>query len=116
MSAHKFASSSYVDDDPRLAAREAARELRQKLGGTPDWVVVFFSYEFPAADVLQGLYSVLPAQVQLVGCSSYAEIDTSEALTRSVSLLGARAPALTFSSVALTPQGRSSFELGQALG
>jgi len=116
MSAHRFASTSYVDDDPRAAAREAAAELRRQLGGPPDWVVVFFSSEMAPEAVVAGLYEVLPAAVKLVGCSSYAEIDSSEALTRSVSLLGGRSPALEVMTVALLPEGRPSFAVGQALG
>ena len=115
MAAAKFASVSYVDDDPREAASEAVRELRHQLGGTPDWVLAFFSADLDPQQVADGLAGSLPSEVPVVGCSSYAEIDSSEALTRSVALLGARASGLTVQAAALTPDGRSPFELGRKL-
>lgn len=112
----RIISVSSVDDDGAIAAADAARELCRELGGIPDWVLCFFSAELQPAAVLRGLAQKLPESVPLVGCSSYAEIDSNEAMTRSVVLLGARDSGLVAHPVALPVAGRSSFDLGLALG
>jgi hypothetical protein len=116
MKTRPFASVSYVDDDPENAAREAVLELRRQLGGQPDWVLAFFSADLDPALVQKGLARSLPPEVVLVGCSSYAEIDSAEALTRSVTLLGCRSASCKAQAASLPADGRSPRELGRALG
>ena len=112
----RIVSVSCVDEDGARAAADATRELFRELGGTPDWVLCFFSAELDPESVRSGLFQRLPASVPLVGCSCYAEIDSQEAMTRSVVLLGARNSGLVAHTAALPAAGRSSFELGQSLG
>ena len=108
----RIASFSSVDEDGATAAADAARELCRQLGGVPDWVIGFFSAELKAEDVARGLSTRLPESVPLIGCSSYAEIDSQEAMTRSVVLLGGRASGLTAHTVSLRAEGQSSEQLG----
>ena len=112
----QIASVSSVDEDGEAAAADAARQLCRQLGGVPDWALCFFSAELNADAVLRGLGTRLPKTMPLVGCSSYAEIDSQEAMTRSVVLLGARNSGVAAHPVALRVEGRSSSQLGQALG
>lgn len=112
----KIASFSSVDEDGAVAAADAARELCRQLGGVPDWAICFFSAELNPEDVVSGLATRLPDSVPLIGCSSYAEIDSQEAMTSSVVLLGARGSGVAAHTVALRADGQSSLQLGQSLG
>ena len=112
----KFVSVSSVDDDGAAAASDAAHQLVRQLGGRPDWVLTFFSAEFAPEAVVRGLARKIPADVPLVGCSSFAEVDGAEAMTRSVVLLGARNSGLVAHPFSLPADGRTSFELGQEVG
>ena len=84
----KAVTVSIVHDDPTRAGVDAAQELLDELGRAPDLVLLFASAALAPQAVLDGLYSVLPATVRLIGCSSYAEINNDEALTHSVTAMG----------------------------
>lgn len=105
---------SVVHDDPFAAAQEAADELLDALGSPPDIVLSFFSAEFAPEPIIDGFYSRLPEKSRLVGCSSYAEINSEEALTRSVTALGLRLPGITYHPFFIRPTGMTSFEAGRA--
>jgi hypothetical protein len=79
---------SIVHEDPARAGADVAQELLDELGRAPDLVLLFASAALAPQPVLDGFYSVLPASVRLLGCSSYAEINNEEALTHSVTAMG----------------------------
>jgi len=112
----KAFSVSIVHDDARAAAEEAADELIEGLGSSPDLVLVFFSAEFKADDVIAGLQARLPSTTDVVGCSSFAEVSQDEAVTRSVTALGLRLPGVQWQTFARSPDGRSSYAIGQSVG
>lgn len=108
------ATVSIVSDDAHEAAKEAAFELKDRLGRTPDVVLVFFSAEFAAADIRNGLWSELPESTAVIGCSSYAELGPDGALTHSVTALGLCIPGYRV-QVLSVPGGSDSYELGRQL-
>jgi hypothetical protein len=79
---------SIVHPDPSRAGADVAQELLDELGRAPDLVLLFASAALAPQAVLDGFYSVMPAAVRLIGCSSYAEINSEEALTHSVTAMG----------------------------
>jgi len=81
---------SIVHPDPSRAGADVAQELLDELGRAPDLVLLFASAALAPQAVLDGFYSVMPAAVRLIGCSSYAEINSEEALTHSVTAMGFR--------------------------
>lgn len=81
---------SIVHDDPARAGADVAQELLDELGRAPDVVLMFVSAALAPQAVLDGFYSVMPAAVRVVGCSSFAEINSEEALTHSVTAMGLR--------------------------
>ncbi|HMY56814.1 MAG TPA: FIST N-terminal domain-containing protein [Pseudomonadota bacterium] len=108
------ATVSIAGDDAHEAAKEAAFELKDRLGCTPDVVMVFFSAEFAAAEIRNGLWSELPSTTQVLGCSSFAEIGPDGALTHSVTALGLVLPGYR-ASVLSVAGGSDSYELGKQL-
>lgn len=83
-------SASIVDPDPASAGRTVAAELLDELGGPPELVLAFVSSRLDPAKALEGLTSRLPASVKIAGCSSFAEINSEEALEGSVTAMGFR--------------------------
>lgn len=83
-------SASIVDPDPASAGRTVAAELLDELGGPPELVLAFVSSRLDPAKALEGLVSRLPASVKIAGCSSFAEINSEEALEGSVTAMGFR--------------------------
>lgn len=84
----KAVTVSIVHSDPAHAGIDVAQELLDELGRAPDLVLLFASAALAPQAVLDGFYSVMPAEVRLIGCSSYAEINSEEALTHSVTAMG----------------------------
>jgi hypothetical protein len=80
-------TASIVHHDPCEAGRELAEELLQQLGGPPALALLFVSTQLDPAKVLAGLRELLPT-TRVVGCSSYAEINSSEALSGSATAMG----------------------------
>lgn len=87
-------TASIVHDDAYTAGRETATELLDRLGQTPDVVLVFASAAHDPAAVLEGMWSRLPASVRLLGCTSFAEIGDDGAVVESVTAM-----ALSFDTV-----------------
>lgn len=58
-----------------------------RLRGDPDVVIVFASSQHDPVQVLDGLWTVLPSQTQLIGCSSHSEISSEQALSGSVTAM-----------------------------
>lgn len=112
--ANRTATVSIVNDDPKAAAQEAIHELIDQLGGIPSVVVVFFSADFSAQAVLDGIYSELPTTSVVVGCSSFAELGPDGALTHSVTALGLQLPGYQVRALS-TQGGADSFAIGQRL-
>lgn len=110
----RIATVSIVHDDPRIAAKDAAFELKDQLGCAPDVLLVFFSADFPAAEVRDGLWSELPNTTTVLGCSSFAEIGPDGALTHSVTALGLCLPNHRIKALKV-PGGRDAFEQGRLL-
>jgi len=106
---------SIIHDDPRMAGREVAAELADRLGAAPDLVLLFASATYDAEAVLGGLRERLPATSSIVGCSSYAEINGEEALTGSVTAMGLRLDALRFKTALVDDASAGSFAVGAAL-
>lgn len=86
----RAATVSIVHTDALVAGREVAEELTLELDGPPEAVLLFVSSRHDPGQVLAGLRSRLPAKVVVAGCSSFAEINTDEGLTSSVTALGLR--------------------------
>lgn len=84
----KAITISIVNDDPFEAGRQVADELVAQLGKIPDFVLMFISAECEPQRALDGFWTQMPGAPQLVGCSSFAEIDSEEALSGSVTAMG----------------------------
>ncbi len=82
------ATVSIVHEDSFLAGRDAADELVDELGEQPHIVIMFASAHYDHEKLLAGVWSRLDASAKLVGCSSYAEINSREALSKSVTMMG----------------------------
>jgi len=107
---------SATHDDPFTAGRDASAELLADLGRAPDLVLLFSSAKYDAARVLEGVHSRLPAGVPLVGCSSYAEIDTEQALTSSVTAMGLLLDGIELQTFQVAGRGVDSFAAGREAG
>ena len=114
-SGKQVAAVSIVHDDAHEAAKEAAFELKDRLGCDPDVVLVFFSAEFAAAEVSSGLWSELPKSTAVVGCSAFAELGPDGALTHSVTALGLSLPGYRKQILSVLPGNSDSFEVGKQL-
>ncbi|XYH93996.1 FIST N-terminal domain-containing protein [Sorangium sp. So ce1128] len=79
---------SIVHDDAREAGRLAALELLDRLRRSPDLVILFVPASLDGKQVLEGLWSRLPAGTQLAGCSAAGEINSEELLSGSITAMG----------------------------
>lgn len=84
----RAATVSVVHSDPVRAGRDAAAEMLSELGSVPEQVLLFVSSRLDPTEVLAGFTSRLPANVQIAGCSSFAEINSEEGLDQSVTAMG----------------------------
>lgn len=109
------ATVSIVNEDSFAAGEEVAIELKEELQRTPELILLFTSAKYDHASVLNGIYSKLP-NVTLVGCSSYAEINSEEALTHSVTAMGIQLDGISYKTFRMDEVGADSFEAGRAFG
>ena len=65
--------------------------MLSELGSVPEQVLLFVSSRLDPTEVLAGFTSRLPANVQIAGCSSFAEINSEEGLDQSVTARVSRA-------------------------
>lgn len=100
-------TTSIVHEDPFLAGREAASELLAQMGKM-DLVLVFTTSRHPPERVVEGLFSRLPPSVALVGCSSFAEINAEDALSRSVTAMGLALGEVAFEVITLESVAEST--------
>jgi hypothetical protein len=108
---------SIIHDDARAAGEMAARELCDELGRAPDLCLAFVSARHDQAAVVEGLYSVLPPDARLVGCSTFAEINDEEGLSHSVTVMGlCLGGGVTFASFAVERLAGREREGGRELG
>lgn len=107
---------SIVHEDPHQAGRQTAAELLAQLGEPPDLVMVFVACRHDPQRVLDGLWSVLPEGVRLLGCSSFAEVGAEDALTGSVTAMGIVFHRVEWQVLKLDAIGDSSVEAGRAFG
>lgn len=109
----RAATVSIVHSDAMAAGREAADDLLAELGCAPQSVLLFVSSQLDPSRVLAGFTSRLPADVAIAGCSSFAEINSEEGLTSSVTAMGlAGARCASFKVDSLLPDSRKA---GRAL-
>ena len=109
----RAATVSIVHSDATAAGREAADDLLAELGCAPQSVLLFVSSQLDPSRVLAGFTSRLPADVAIAGCSSFAEINSEEGLTSSVTAMGlAGARCASFKVDSLLPDSRRA---GRAL-
>jgi hypothetical protein len=109
-------TASILHEDSMTAGREAAAELLDQLGRQPDLVLAFASVAYDPQAVLDGLYARLDPGVPLVGCSSYAEINSDEALSRSVTVMGLVLEGIEVRTYRAAVTGGDSRGLGRRLG
>lgn len=109
----RAATVSIVNEDGFAAGEEAALELKEELQGPPELILLFSSAGYNHEQVLKGIYGKLP-HVALVGCSSYAEINSEDALTNSVTAMGLQLDGIAFKSFRLDEVGPDSFAAGVA--
>ena len=112
----RAATVSTVHEDAFTAGRDAAADLLAELGRAPDLVILFSSAKYDAARVLEGIHSRLSAAVPLVGCSSYAEIDSEQALTSSIVAMGLVLEGITVRTFHVEGRGVDSFTAGREAG
>lgn len=107
---------SVVHPDPQQAGREVAEELHEQLGAAPDLVLLFAATRYAGSALLSGLYSLLPAATQVIGCSSYAQINSEGGLVDSVTALGMRLGPLTAHTAVVEDAATDCRAAGRALG
>lgn len=112
----RAATASILHEDPFSAGREVAAEVLEQLGAQPDLVLAFVSAACDPQAVLDGLYSRFAAHVKLVGCSSYAEINSEEPLSRSVTIMGLLLGEVELRTFRAAVEGGDSLSLGRQLG
>ena len=104
-----------MDDDPTQIGRDIAAELCELLGRAPELVLMFSAARYDHARVLAGLYERLPT-VRVVGCSSFGEINSEEALSGSVTAMGIAAEGTPFATfVAPDISGEDNMALAAAV-
>lgn len=86
---------SIVHHDAYEAGLEAAEELLEQLGEPPQLLLAFVSTSLDPARALAGLREGVPG-VSVAGCSSYAEINSHEALSGSLTVMGLRFAGVEF--------------------
>jgi hypothetical protein len=106
---------SIIHDDSLLAGKELARELLDELGRPPHLVLLFAWAKYDQARLLEGLYAELPATTRLVGCSSYGEINSEEAVAGTATAMGLIFEGIAFETFAVEG-GRDGFSVGKTLG
>ena len=111
-------SATIVHEDPYQAGRQTAAELLAQLGRAPDVVLAFVSSRHAPELALEGLWSLLPPTTRLLGCSSFAEIGTEEAIMGSVTAMGIVFDRVQWAMFKLDPAEvrGSSTAAGHALG
>lgn len=109
-------TASITHDDPYQAGRDLAAELNDALGASPDVVLLFASPTYDPRRLLTGLYRRLTPRVQLVGCTSFAEIGHEGAVSGTVTALGVRTRDLEAHALYATRASGDSFAVGRALG
>ena len=82
-------TASIIHDDAHEAGLEVAEELVEALGEPPQLVLTFVSTSLDPHRAIAGLSQGLPG-ARIVGCSSYAEINSREALSGSLTAMGLR--------------------------
>lgn len=106
---------SIVHDDSHQAGADAGAELIDRLGRHPDLVLLYVSTQYDVTAVLRGLREQFDSNVQLIGCSSYAEINQEEALSQSVTLMGLVLGDLQCKTVCVEDSAVGSFAVGEEL-
>lgn len=106
---------SIVHEDAREAGRDAVDELLDELGETPQLVLAFVTSSLDPQRALEGVWSGLDSSVRLLGCSSFAEIGASEALSDSVTLMGIVFETVEWELFKLDAVGDSSRAAGREL-
>ncbi|MGK3960736.1 FIST signal transduction protein [Sorangium sp. So ce118] len=106
---------SIVHDDAREAGRLAALELLDRLRRSPDLVILFVPANLDGKQVLEGLWSRLPAGTQLAGCSAAGEINSEEVLSGSITAMGLCSQDVEFKTFKVEGVGADSREAGRAL-
>lgn len=101
---------SIVHTNAREAGLEVAEELLELLGRPPQLLIAFASTELDPAGALAGLRAGLP-DTRIVGCTSYAEINSSEVLSGSLTAMGLCFDGIEFRTFAHTT-GTDPFEAG----
>lgn len=104
---------SIVHDDPAEAGLEVAEELLEALGAEPQLLIAFVSTRMDPAPALAALNRELPG-AKVVGCSSYAEINSEEALSGSLTVMGLRFEGVAFETFSHTDVASGPFEAGAA--
>lgn len=107
---------SITDDDPYRAGRDLAAELNDTLGGPPDFALLFAAPGYDPHLLFAGLHRRLAPGVQLVGCTSYAEINQECALAGSVTALGVRTRDIGAHALYACKGAGGSFDVGRELG
>lgn len=107
---------SITHDDPYQAGRDLAAELNDALGASPDVVLLFAAPTYDPQRLLAGLHRRLAPRVQLVGCTSFAEITHESAVSGSVTALGMRSRDLAAHALQATRASGGSFAVGRSLG
>jgi hypothetical protein len=103
-------TTSIVHTNAREAGLEVAEELVELLGRPPHLVIAFASAEMDPVEALAGLRAGLP-DARIVGCSSYAEINSHEVLSGSLTAMGLCFNTIQFRTFAHTT-GADPFEAG----
>ncbi|PCC74472.1 Uncharacterized conserved protein, contains FIST_N domain [Nannocystis exedens] len=109
-------TASITHDDPFQAGRDLAAELNDTLGASPDVVLLFAAPTYDPHRLLAGLHRRLAPRVQLVGCTSFAEIGNECAVSGSATALGVRTRDLDAHALYATRASGDSFAVGRALG
>ncbi len=84
-----------LEEDSFTAGKEAAEQSREKLGGSPDVLIVFASPRFDHRPLLEGISSVTP-DTPMVGGTTAGEISTAGFATQSVVILAMASHSLRF--------------------
>ena len=109
-------TTSIVHEDPAVAGREVALELREHLGGQPDLVLLFATMTYEPAALLGALRDNLAADVKVAGCSSCGEINSEEGLSGSVTAMGLRLDRVEVELFKVDALGEDQVAAGRELG
>lgn len=110
----RIASSYSLSAETGAAAAEAAGRLLERLGGQPDWVVVYTTEHHAAPELIHALRAVAP-QAQVIGGTSCGGVMTESGFHASadgaVGLLGVCDPEGSY-GVGAEPLGQDAFGAG----